>query len=58
MGDPERYLHGVRSLRLRPDERVLAWVITGPIGHFLAGLIDATTLLIRLGWARARGREL
>jgi hypothetical protein len=48
----------VRSLRLRPDERVLAWVITGPIGHLVAGLIDAATLLIRWAWARARGHGL
>ncbi|HEU0317964.1 MAG TPA: hypothetical protein VFR49_11585 [Solirubrobacteraceae bacterium] len=48
----------MRSLRLRPGERALAWLVTGPIGHLVAGLIDVITLVIRLGWARLRGREL
>jgi hypothetical protein len=48
----------VRPLRRRPAERALAWLVTGPIGHLVAGLIDVITLVIRLGWARARGRRL
>jgi hypothetical protein len=38
--------------------RLLAWLITGPVGHLLAGLADWVTMLARYWWARARGREL
>ncbi|MGI8801830.1 MAG: hypothetical protein ACR2KV_06600 [Solirubrobacteraceae bacterium] len=48
----------MRRLRLRPSERVLAWLVTGPVGHFAAGLIDWLELLIAWAWAWARGREL
>jgi hypothetical protein len=58
MGDPERYLQAVSSLRLGPAERTLAWLVTGPIGHFAAGLVDWLELLIRWAWARSRGRSL
>jgi hypothetical protein len=47
----------VRSLRLRPGERALAWLVTGPIGHLVAGAIDVIALVVRLAWARARGRR-
>ncbi|MEA2297704.1 MAG: hypothetical protein QOF77_640 [Solirubrobacteraceae bacterium] len=52
------YLRLMRELRLRPDERVLAWLITGPVGHLVGGVIDWATLLARWGWARARRRGL
>jgi hypothetical protein len=48
----------VRSHRLRPHERALAWLITGPVGHLVAGVIDLLAMIARLLWARARGREL
>jgi phosphate/sulfate permease len=57
IGEGERYLHAVRALRPRPGERALAWVVTGPIGHLVAGLIDWIALLVRLAWARVRGRS-
>jgi hypothetical protein len=44
----------VRLLRLRPGDRALAWLVTGPIGHLAAGLIDWAALLIGLARARAR----
>ncbi|MGI8558645.1 MAG: hypothetical protein ACR2ND_10095 [Solirubrobacteraceae bacterium] len=54
MGDAQRYLHGVLAL----PERLLTWVICGPLGHLLAGLADWLVLLARFGWAKARGRKL
>jgi hypothetical protein len=56
--DPQRYRHSVPTLRLRPSQRLLAWLVTGPIGHLLAGLLDAAVLLARLAWARLLGRRL
>ena len=38
--------------------RAAAWVVTGPVGHLVAGLIDWLTLVARWAWARARGRRL
>jgi hypothetical protein len=38
--------------------RFAAWLVTGPVGHLVAGVADWLTLLARWGWARARGREL
>jgi hypothetical protein len=41
--------------RSRPPSEVLAaWVVTGPVGHLYAGLLDWAAVLVRL--ARARGR--
>jgi hypothetical protein len=37
-----------------PHVAVAAWVVTGPLGHLYAGVVDWAALLIR--WAR--GREL
>ncbi|HEY5198248.1 MAG TPA: hypothetical protein VIJ51_14605 [Solirubrobacteraceae bacterium] len=45
------------TLRLRPSERVLAWLVTGPIGHLLAGLADCAVLIARLARARIAGRR-
>ncbi len=38
--------------------RSIAWLLTGPVGHFVAGMADWVVMLARYGWARARGREL
>jgi hypothetical protein len=35
----------------------MAWVVTGPIGHLAAGVVDWIELLLRLAWARVRGRS-
>jgi len=43
---------------LTPVERVAARVLTGPVGHLVAGLSDWVVLLSRYWWARARGRPL
>jgi hypothetical protein len=37
--------------------RIAAWLVTGPVGHLVAGLADILTMLARYWWARARGRE-
>ena len=38
--------------------RFLAWLVTGPVGHFVAGMTDGVVMLSRYWWARARGREV
>jgi len=38
--------------------RVQAWWYTGPAGHLVAGALDVAALLIRLLWARVRGRRV
>jgi hypothetical protein len=43
---------------LPAHRRLAAWLVTGPVGHFAGGLADWLTLLLRWGWARARGRRL
>jgi len=35
-------------------DRLATWYFTGPVGHFVAGLLDLTGLLGRLAWARVR----
>jgi hypothetical protein len=37
--------------------RLCAWLVTGPIGFFVAGVIDWFALLARLIRARLSGRE-
>jgi len=37
--------------------RVAAWYVSGPVGHFVAGALDAAELLVRMLWQRARGRR-
>jgi hypothetical protein len=37
-------------------ERVAAWYVTGPLGHFVSGVIDWVALLVKLGAARTRAR--
>jgi hypothetical protein len=36
--------------------RLAAWLVTGPVGHLLAGLADWAVLLARLALGRARRR--
>jgi hypothetical protein len=38
-------------------QRALAWLATGPIGFFVAGVLDWLALLAHLIGARLRGRE-
>jgi hypothetical protein len=54
MVEGERYLQSVPRLRLRASERALTWLVTGPIGHLVAGVLDWILLLIRLARDRAR----
>jgi hypothetical protein len=35
--------------------RFAAWLVTGPLGHFVAGLIDWLALLVHIGRARMKG---
>jgi len=42
---------------LRPPTRVAAWLLTGPVGHAVAGFSDWLVLLSRYVWARVRGRR-
>ena len=39
----------------QPHVVAAAWLITGPVGHLYAGVVDWVGLLARLAWARARG---
>jgi hypothetical protein len=47
------YRHTMRHSRPLP-EVVAAWVVTGPIGHLYAGVVDWLGVLVR--YVRARGR--
>jgi hypothetical protein len=42
---------------MKPHERAAAWLITGPLGHLLGGLIDWSTAIGRLLLARVTGRR-
>jgi hypothetical protein len=35
--------------------RLAAWLVTGPLGHLVAGVVDWLALLARWAWSRARG---
>jgi len=37
--------------------RLAAWLVTGPLGHFVAGVVDWLALLARWAWSRAREGE-
>lgn len=39
-------------------ERAAARLLTGPVGHLVAGAIDWVVLLSRYWWARIRGQQL
>jgi hypothetical protein len=34
--------------------RLAAWLVTGPLGHFVAGVADWTALVARSLWTRLR----
>lgn len=38
----------------RIERRLLTWLLTGPVGHFLAGALDFTGALTRYALARRR----
>jgi hypothetical protein len=44
-------------MRSTARDRLLAWLLTGPVGHFAAAVADWVVLLGRYQWARLRGRE-
>jgi hypothetical protein len=37
--------------------RMAAWLVTGPLGHLAAGVVDWAELFGSWLWARARGRD-
>jgi hypothetical protein len=37
--------------------RLAAWIVTGPVGHLAAGIVDWAALFARWAAARARGRD-
>ena len=45
----------VRSRR-NPLERLQAWLVTGPVGHFWSAVADVAILWTRWQIARARGK--
>ena len=42
------------SIRRGPGEKLAAWVVTGPLGHFWSVAADITLLWVRYGLARLR----
>jgi hypothetical protein len=38
--------------------RFAAWLVTGPAGHLVGGVLDWALLLRRYLWARLRGRPV
>jgi hypothetical protein len=43
-------------MRRGPAERLVAWLVTGPVGHLWSVVTDITILWIRYGIAKVRGR--
>jgi hypothetical protein len=43
---------------VRAVERLATWLITGPAGHLVGGVLDWAELLGRYWWARLRGRPI
>jgi hypothetical protein len=41
---------------VRVGQRIQAWVVTGPIGHFWSAAADMTLIWVRYLAHRARGR--
>jgi hypothetical protein len=41
---------------VRPTDRLAAWLVTGPAGHFWSAAADIVLLWVRYGWARATRR--
>src|SRR5215212_10761459 len=57
-------LHRLEGLRDQPSglgsrrvKRLLAWLVTGPIGFFVAGVLDWLALVVYVVRARLSGRE-
>jgi hypothetical protein len=44
----------VQPLRRSPAERLVAWVLTGPLGHLWSVVADVAVLLVRHARARVR----
>jgi hypothetical protein len=42
------------GLRRGPPERLVAWVVTGPLGHLWSVLVDVVVLWTRYGLFRLR----
>jgi hypothetical protein len=42
---------------LPPAGRLAAWLVCGPVGHLVAGVVDWLALVGRYGWRRLRGRD-
>jgi len=55
MGAP--YRHVPRRSR-PPWEVAAAWVLSGPLGHLYAGVVDWAVVLVRYVRARGRWEEL
>jgi hypothetical protein len=47
---------GTTRLRRPPDERLLAWIFLGPLGHLWSAVADIAVLWTRYAAARLRGR--
>jgi hypothetical protein len=43
-------------VRSRLTDRVAFWLVAGPIGHLVAGVLDWLELLVRHVWASGRAR--
>jgi hypothetical protein len=41
---------------VRPTDRLAAWLVTGPPGHFWSAAADIVVLWVRYGWARTTRR--
>lgn len=41
-------------MRRNPIERLAAWLLCGPVGHFAGGLTDVVELAARYWWSRLR----
>jgi hypothetical protein len=39
-----------------PTDRLAAWLVTGPVGHFWSAAADIVLLWVRYGWGRATRR--
>jgi hypothetical protein len=37
--------------------RLQAWLVCGPVGHLVAGVVDWLELLVRWQWERVRRRR-
>ena len=42
------------GIRRGPRERLAAWVVTGPLGHFWSAAADITVLWVRYGLSLLR----